>query len=125
MTEINAFLTRELGPWTLGQIGLAFLFLAAAFIVRQIVLGIVGRRLQALAARTETEADDLALKAVVGPVGTLVMLFGIYLAFRVLAREFEEILVSSATIFKVLLTVIVAFGCGCVDDLRAQCLQLI
>ncbi len=110
MEAISQMWIRELGPWTVGQVVLAFLYLAAALVLRQIVTVVLGRRLRKLAAGTETEADDLALNAVVGPIGTVALITGLYLAFRLLASEFEELVASSATVFKLLLTLVIAWG---------------
>jgi len=100
----------EIGPWTLTQIGLAFLFLLGAMIIRMIAVTVIGRRLQALADRTDTKADDVAIRAVVGPVGSLIMVFGVYLAFRLLAADLEYAAEWSDRIFKVVTTLIVAWG---------------
>lgn len=110
MDSLDAMMQKMIGPWELGQILLAFAFLLGAFVARLIIVSILGRRLKALAARTETEADDIALNAVLGPVGSLVMIVGAYLAFRALAPAMEDVIAWSEKIFKVLLTLIVAWG---------------
>jgi len=110
VNTVTTFLQNEIGPWTLQQIGLAFLFLLGAFIVRTIMVTMLGRRLQALAERTRTEADDVAVRAILGPLGSLVMVVGLYLAFRVLATGLENVAEWSNTIFKVITTLIIAWG---------------
>lgn len=77
-------LTMTVGPWTLGQLGLSLAFLTAGFILRLILNGYLRGRLQTLAARSETEADDQAVAALVNPLGLLLPIAGIYLAIRVL-----------------------------------------
>lgn len=110
MDSLTTFLQNEIGPWTLQQIGLAFLFLIGAFIARAITVTIIGRRLQALAERTDTEADDVAVRAILGPIGSLVMVVGVYLAFRVLAVGLDNVAEWSNRIFRVLTTLIIAWG---------------
>jgi len=107
---VETILQTEIGPWTAGHILTAFVFLAGAFIVRSIVISGLGRRLKALAERTETEADDIAFRALVGPIGSLVMVVGVYLAFRVLAPSVADVSEWSEKVFRVLLTLIVAWG---------------
>ena len=107
---METFLNSGVGPWTAGEVLTAFLFLIGAFIVRAVVISVIGRRLQVWAERTETEADDIALRAIVGPVGSLVMVVGVYLAFRALAPSAEDVVSWSEKIFRVLLTLIVAWG---------------
>ncbi len=110
MDSITNLLQADVGPWTMSQIGTAFLFLLGAFVIRTIAVTVLGRRLQALAERTETEADDVAIRAIVGPIGSLVMIFGGYLAFRVLAVELSNAAEWSDKIFKVAVTLIIAWG---------------
>ncbi len=110
METLTTFLDKTVGPWDVGRILLAFGVLLGAFVVRTVVVSVVGKRLEALAARTETDADDVALQALMGPIGSLVMVFGVYFAFRTLAPGVEDVLEWSEKIFKVLLTVIVAWG---------------
>lgn len=110
MDSLTTLMQSEIGPWTLTQIGLAFLFLLGAMIIRMIAVTVIGRRLQALADRTDTKADDVAIRAVVGPVGSLIMVFGVYLAFRLLAADLEYAAEWSDRIFKVVTTLIVAWG---------------
>ena len=107
---MESFLHHDIGPWTTGEILTAFLFLVGAFILRAVVISVVGRRLKSWAERTETEADDIAFQALIGPIGSLVLVFGMYLAFRTLAPSAEEIISWSEKIFRVLLTLIVAWG---------------
>ncbi len=110
MESLTTLLQNEIGPWTLRQIGLATLFLLGAFIVRAVAVTLIGRRLQALAERTETTADDVAVRAILGPVGSLVIVVGVYMAFRVLAVDVEHADEWAGKIFRVLATLIVAWG---------------
>ena len=59
-------LDQTVGPWTWSQLLAAFTILVASFIVRFIVVTLISRRLQRLARRTRTEADDMAVTAVAG-----------------------------------------------------------
>jgi MscS family membrane protein len=110
LEALSSFWSRPAGPWTVGVLVLAFLLLVGGFIARRLIVSWVGRRLEDLAANTETEADDIAVRAVVGPLGTLVLLVGLYLAFRLLAAGFFENLDFSSRLFRVATTLIVAWA---------------
>ncbi len=110
MSDLIALWQHSLGPWTVGQVVLAFIYLVGAQIVRAVLLSWLNRRLMAMASRTETKADDLAVKAILGPLGAIVALSGFYLALQVLAAGKLEIAAASGRLFKALVTVIVAWG---------------
>jgi len=84
MDQVQHIMALSTGPWTLGQLLLSLAFLTAGFILRQILNGYLHGRLQSLAARSETEADDQAVAALVNPLGLLLPIAGFYLALRVL-----------------------------------------
>jgi len=110
MHDVIALWQQHLGPWTVAELVLAFLYLAGAQVLRSVVVARISRRLMALAARTETRADDLAVQAITGPLGTIVLLTGFYLALRLLTAGRVEITSVSGHLFRALLTVIVAWG---------------
>ncbi|MSU72954.1 MAG: mechanosensitive ion channel family protein [Opitutus sp.] len=60
------------------------ILLAAAFLLRRIVTGIIFGQLQKLAAKTETTLDDKLFPAMEGPVATFVMVTGIFASLKVL-----------------------------------------
>ncbi len=110
MHDLIAVWNHRLGPWSVGELVLALAYLLAAQVVRSIVVARLSRRLLNLASRTETKADDMAVQAVTGPLGTIVLLTGFYLALRLLAAGRVEIASMGDHLFKALLTVIVAWG---------------
>lgn len=117
--NLDTLLQTELGPWTTGQVGAAFVILIAAFAARAVAVRLVGRRLGELAARTETEADDVALRAVLGPIGSLILIAGVYVAFRILAAGLADALLWSDKIFKLATTLLVAWALFRLTDAAA------
>jgi MscS family membrane protein len=98
---ITDFLGKEVGPWTMGQLLLAFVFVLAGIILRAVLNTFVTKKLTALAARTETEADDMAADALVSPLGQILPVAGIYLALRLLLSVEPEWKATTDTVFKV------------------------
>ncbi len=109
MEQIHSTLDIRLGPWTLGQLGLAFLVLAATFIIRAVLANGVGRRLEAWTKRTRTRADDLAAQVLMKPLGLLVLVVGFYLTFRILASGYPPLLQTSVLVYKAATTVVLAW----------------
>lgn len=109
MTEIQSFLAQTVGPFTVQQLATALGIIVLAFIVRAIVNGWIARRLVELAARTQTESDDVAAKALVSPLGWVLPLIGIYLALRVLAVGNAEVLTLATKVFMVAMTLVVTW----------------
>jgi MscS family membrane protein len=58
--------------------------LLAAFVLRRLVTGLIFRQLRRLASKTETTLDDKMFSALEAPVGTFIMLVGIFAALKVL-----------------------------------------
>lgn len=110
MGEVQAFLSRAAGPFTWGQILTALGLVTAAYILRLIIVSQISRRLLTLVARTKSRADDLAVEAVVVPLGWLLPLGGLFAALRVLAVDQPEMLAIADKVFVVSLTVVVAWG---------------
>ncbi len=84
MNDLAPLLAHELGSWTLGQLGLAFLFVLGGFVARAILNLGIRSRLRKLVARTATEADDQLVDALVSPLGLILPVIGFYLAMRLL-----------------------------------------
>lgn len=78
------FLQQTAGPWTMYQVSVALLLAIVGFVAR-LVLGFVAtHQLARFTARTESRADDLALEAVVKPLGTILPVAGVFLGARYL-----------------------------------------
>jgi len=89
MDGLTASFTYPIGPWTVGYLLVAFGFVLAGFLLRLILNKVVTHRLASLAAKTDTEADDLATAAIVNPLGMILPVLGIYLAVRILLNSAE------------------------------------
>ncbi len=68
----------------MSQLLLAFGFLAGGFILRWVFNLIVANRLKKAAEKTETKADDMAVAAIISPLGMILPLVGIFLSIRTL-----------------------------------------
>ena len=84
MDLVLAQFDRSIGPWTLGQLAAAFGFIAAGFILRAVLNTFVAKHLTGLAEKTATEADDVAIAAIVSPLGLILPVVGTYMAIRLL-----------------------------------------
>ena len=110
MDALNEFLQTPVGPWVAGRLvsaGVAFL---GAVVTRFVIVYVVGRRLRLLAEKTETRADDLAVEAVIRPLGLLILATGVYFAFRILAVVQPSILDEGLKAFAIVATLIVAWS---------------
>ncbi|MCP4144910.1 MAG: mechanosensitive ion channel family protein [bacterium] len=105
MTEL---LARTIGQWTYGDLLTALAIIFAGIIVRFIITSFVAKKAIALTQKTETEADDIAIKAVVSPLGNVVILIAVYLALRTLASEYLLLLERSKIAFDVIVTIMIA-----------------
>jgi len=110
IVNLASLLATPVGPWTAGALLSALGILAAAFILRAVVLSAVGSRLRRLAERTKTEADDVAIAAVFGPVGGLILIAGVYGAFRLLAADLLDLAEWADRLFRVITILIVAWA---------------
>lgn len=78
------FLQQTAGPWTMYQVSVALLLAIVGFVAR-LVLGFVAtHQLAKITARTESRADDLAVEAVVKPLGAILPVAGAFLGVRYL-----------------------------------------
>lgn len=101
MENLTSILGNEVGSWTLGQLLMAFSFIVAGFILRAILNAFVTRKIASLAAKTETEADDMAAAALVNPLGLILPVAGIFLAFRVLLSVNPNWVNNADMVFKI------------------------
>jgi MscS family membrane protein len=69
---------------TVAHFGIAAIFLVAALLLRRVVTTILFNQLKKLAARTTTTLDDKLFPALEAPVGTFIMLVGIFSGLKVL-----------------------------------------
>jgi len=106
---MSEFLGREIGPWTVSHFAGALVVLLGAVVTRFIVIHLLGRRLRAWAARTETQADDLAIRALLGPLGWLIVLTGAHFAWRLLGSRYPAMLDPGLKAFAALATLIVSW----------------
>lgn len=109
MDTVTDLLGRTAGPWTWGQLLLAFACVVGALVVRAVVNGIIRGRLQRLAARTATEADDKLTEALVSPLSLVLPVVGIYGAVHVLLAVQDQWRASADTAFRVLTIALLAW----------------
>lgn len=100
---------QTLGPFTLGQLLLSFGIILTALVARGILVRIVFAQLKVVAARTKMEYDDRFLEALEKPASTLILILGIFFAFRVLPLD-PEWNGLAALIFRGISMVIVFWG---------------
>ncbi len=78
------FLQQTAGPWTMYQLSIAFLLVALGFAARFVLVYVTRHQLAKITAKTTSRADDVALAAVVGPLGAVLPVAGAFLAVRYL-----------------------------------------
>jgi len=78
------FLQQTAGPWTMYQLSIAVLLVALGFVARTVMVYVARHQLAKLTAKTASRADDVALEAVVGPLGAVLPVAGAFLAVRYL-----------------------------------------
>ena len=99
MTDLIA---RAAGPWTWGQLGIAFLFILGGIVLRAMVNVVIKGRLRNLASRTESRADDKLVDALISPTSLVLPVVGLYLALRILLSVRVEWRDNADMVFKVL-----------------------
>ena len=87
MNQLTSFLSQPVGPFTWGALLAALGLIVAAYVLRAIINLWLARHILAFTDRTETEADDVAARALITPLGQILPLLGLYLAFRFLAKS--------------------------------------
>ena len=110
MNEVTALLSRAAGPFTWGQLLSALALVVGAYILRLIVISQISRRLLTLVARTKSRADDMAVEAVVVPLGWVLPLLGLYAALRTLATDHPELIDAAGKVFVVVMTLMVTWA---------------
>jgi MscS family membrane protein len=110
VSETSAFLNQAAGPFTWGQLLSALGLVIAAYVLRAVVISQVSRRLLNLVARTKSRADDLAVAALITPLGWLLPLIGLYLALRILAVDHPELVEVAAKGFVIAVTLVVTWA---------------
>jgi MscS family membrane protein len=78
------FLQQTAGPWTMYQVSIGFVLAAFGFIARLVLGYVASHQLAKFTARTESRADDLAVEAIVKPLGTILPMAGVFLGIRYL-----------------------------------------
>ncbi len=109
MDQLGKILTLTIGPWNLGQLLLALLFLVGSFILRQVLSSAVRNRLLTLAKRSETEADDLAIQAIISPLGAVLPVIGFFFATRILMTVHAEWIAVLDKVFRLTIILIVVW----------------
>jgi MscS family membrane protein len=106
MDTIRDILATEVGGYSLAKLGIAFLVILAAFILRRIFANVILAYAARLAKRTRTDLDDILIETVRRPLEYLILILGIGFALYLLALPTEPVnLRRAATIaIKVLLT---------------------
>ena len=78
------FLQQTAGPWTMYQVCIGLLLLVLGFVAKVVVGFVVSHQLARLTARTQSNADDLAIAAISKPLGVILPVAGLFLAVRYL-----------------------------------------
>jgi len=84
VNNLESITSYTLGPWSVAQLLLAFGFLAGSFILRAVFNVVIANRLEKMAQKTETEADDMAVAAIFSPLGLILPVVGVFFATRTL-----------------------------------------
>jgi MscS family membrane protein len=109
LNQLTSYLNEPVGPFTWGALLAALGFIVAAYVLRAIVNQWLARHILAFADRTETEADDVAARALITPLGQILPLIGVYFAFRFLASREQEWLEVGGKVFLVATTLLVTW----------------
>ncbi len=109
MDTLVAIWNYPIGSWTVGQLVSAFLCLVAGFLLRAAIVSWLGRRARKLAERTASRADDVAVQALIGPLGLFALVMGIYFAGRILTAGYTNLEGLAATIAKALIILLLAW----------------
>ncbi|NJD77311.1 MAG: mechanosensitive ion channel family protein [Candidatus Methanoperedens sp.] len=77
---ISEILNQNLFGISIGKIGLFFSIIFVTFILKSIFIHLIDKKMAIIVKNTETELDDLLLKAIRSPLNYLILLQGFYLA---------------------------------------------
>lgn len=109
MESLNGLFSARLGMWTAGQLLLALGFILGGLLLRAILNSFIRARLQKLAQRTSTAADDLATDALVSPLGLLLPVIGLFLAVRILLAVQPEWQAAGDQVFRIAVILVVVW----------------
>jgi MscS family membrane protein len=109
VTSLDSFLALQVGPWSLIQLLTAFGILLAGFVLRALVNSIVRKRLAFLAEKTATEADDLAIEALISPLGLIFPVAGAFFALRFLIIAWPAWVTTADKTFMVLSILVITW----------------
>lgn len=123
MDPLENMLTTPVGPWSAFDLVLAFLLILAGFAARAILNAVVIHRLEGLAGKTETEADDEAVKALVYPLGMILPVAGVYLGLRRLLRVVPAWVDNGDRVFMVVSVLVVTWTAFKMADAGAVLLK--
>lgn len=80
-------LEMPVGPFTLRELLLSFIFVLAGFVLRKLLTSVILRGAKLLAGKTSTDYDDRLIHALEPPVTAFFPVLGIYLALLALPME--------------------------------------
>jgi MscS family membrane protein len=109
MDPMENLLTTPVGPWSALDLVIAFGFILAGFVLRAILNKVVIHRLEGLAGKTETDADDKAVQALVYPLGMILPVAGVYLGLRRLLAIEPAWLDNTDKIFMVISVLVITW----------------
>jgi len=97
---LEAFDVRRTGENTTTHYVIAACLLVAALVLRRVVTSVFFGVFRRLASRTQTTLDDKLFSALEAPVGTLVMLIGLFAGLRVLklSSKADEMIAYASTV---------------------------
>lgn len=119
MSSLTSLLSHPIGPWSAGELIASFAVLLAGLVVRALVLNFLSGKLERWAGGTETEADDVAIRAMTGPLGFVILLLGLYAAFRILAAPQPELVSAGRTTMRILVVLAVGLALFRLSDAAA------
>ena len=122
MDSLLLSINQPIGPWTVEQLLTALACIVVSFLLRGLFTRVIAHRLGALASRTETEADDQMIAALISPLGQILPAIGAYIGFRILAYAHPEWLNLGNKIFVAAATILVAWTAARMTDALATLL---
>ena len=82
MEDLSKLYAEAMHGISLGQLGLAFLFILVGLVLRKVTLYLFGRYVRSAAKRSETNVDDLLVDAVGKPAGAAILLVALYFSVQ-------------------------------------------
>ena len=108
MEDLSKLYAEAMHRISLGQLGLAFLFILGGLVIRKVTLYLFGRYVRSAAKRSETDVDDLLVDAVGKPAGAAILLVALYFAVQSFSLA-DRAAMWSQTAFSILISVGVAW----------------